>query len=276
MKQNPFSLYDFLGYFTPGAIFIYSALLIHAHSTNQQMTRAVTELLSFDRAEIYIPFILFAYTLGHLLSFVSSITVERYSIWAHGYPSKYLLGVVHPGYFSTDSHPLLRGILRACVGAILLPVSALDWVLGKLLKMRDLYTKSLDGLLISLIDKQVVRVVKHQTRVDSSDDGSAVDHDFFRFVYHYAVEHAPNHLPKMQNYVALFGFLRTITLLAVIFFWFTLWHAFTTPSPIHYLLLAISAISAFLFYMAFVKFYRRFSLEALMAVTANFQAKGWP
>lgn len=32
LNQNPFSLYDFLGYFIPGAIFIYGAIAIYAHS----------------------------------------------------------------------------------------------------------------------------------------------------------------------------------------------------------------------------------------------------
>lgn len=30
-KQNPFSIYDFLGYLTPGAVFIYGYVLVRAH-----------------------------------------------------------------------------------------------------------------------------------------------------------------------------------------------------------------------------------------------------
>lgn len=32
LKQNPFSLYDFLGYFTPGAIFLYGCMAAISHS----------------------------------------------------------------------------------------------------------------------------------------------------------------------------------------------------------------------------------------------------
>lgn len=36
---------------------------------------------------------------------------------------------------------------------------------------------------------------------------------------YYAVENAPNHFSKMQNYVALYGFFRTLTPIAVLLFW---------------------------------------------------------
>lgn len=276
LKQNPFSVYDFLGYFTPGATFLYAALVIANHSEGRKnAVELVSEQLSFDKAEIYIPFVLLAYTLGHLLSFLSSITVERYSIWAHGYPSKYLLGMKHDGYFAIKKLPIPRWIVRLLVAALLLPVSLLDCVLGRLGQMRGLYTKSLDPLLIEVIRAKVLALMKHQGEIDPGAHGTAAGHDYFRFAYHYAVERAPNHLPKMQNYVALFGFLRTTTLMSVMFFWVMVWHVFANPLHWHAatLLLAAGAFSSFMFYMAFVKFYRRFSLEALMAVAITFRSK---
>lgn len=279
-KQNPFSLYDFLGYFTPGAMLLYAVLLLRSHALGSPRPLAdVASQLSFDKAEVYIPFVLVAYTLGHLLSFISSITVEKYSIWAHGYPSKYLLDVKGEGYFSSSKNKVLRFVLRLFVALLLLPVSLLDWLLGHLFHMRALYTKSLDRLLINLIRAKIDALVMEEGEVAvPAEHEKASGADYFRFAYHWAVEKAPNHLPKMQNYVALFGFLRTVTLLSVILFWTLVWHVFATQFDwrLEMMLLMSVALCSFLFYMAFMKFYRRFSLEALMAVATGFKSKKAP
>jgi len=81
-KQNPFSLYDFLGYFVPGALFLYGLYFALAlHSRTQAVFSSLSDLVDFSRIELYLPFILSAYLVGHILSFMSSIIVERYSVW---------------------------------------------------------------------------------------------------------------------------------------------------------------------------------------------------
>lgn len=273
IKQNPFSFYDFLGYFTPGAIFIYGVMAGIAHTSQDvDFVNYIAKNLSFEKAEIYIPFILAAYSLGHILSFASSVIIERYSIWSIGYPSKYLLGLRSRGYFEVDKHKILRVILRGSVGILLAPISILDFVAGKLLGFRDLYAKPLDQLLIAVIVKKIATLMQHHAGFENPPDGTNVNEsDFFRYVYHFTVEHAPNHLPKMQNYVALYGFLRTQTLLSVILFWALVLHART--GLLSYWAVAISGLLAFVIYMAFVKFYRRFSLEAFMALAASLKIK---
>ena len=56
IKQNPFSLYDFLGYFTPGAIFLYGAFAVVGHvMPDKTPTSYITEILSFDKkSEMYV------------------------------------------------------------------------------------------------------------------------------------------------------------------------------------------------------------------------------
>lgn len=275
IKPNPFSLYDFLGYLTPGAMLLYGILLIMGHAdANTTATIFVSDRLSFSHLEVYIPFILAAYTTGHLLSFASSITVEQYSIWAIGYPSKYLIGLSHIGYFTTKDLHWQRKILRFLVAVILFPITLLDYLLGNLASMRNLYAKSLDPLLAALLKDKVLQLVRQKGEVENPiEHGTAKDHDYFRYAYHYAVENAKGHFPKMQNYVALFGFLRTVALLSVILFWVIFWHVFVHPMPslITIELLFGAGFISFLFYLGFVKFYRRFSLEALMAVAVCFQ-----
>lgn len=58
LKQNPFSLYDFLGYFTPGAIFLYGCMAAIGHSHfEKSFVEYVKQYQSLDKPEFYIPFI---------------------------------------------------------------------------------------------------------------------------------------------------------------------------------------------------------------------------
>ena len=93
--------------------------------------------------------------------------------------------------------------------------------------------------------------------------------DSFRLLYHYAVEHTPNHCPKMQNYVAIYGFLRTTTFLLVATFWVLTWHLFTiNAGPLQKATIILFTVAVCnVSYAAFLKFYRRFSLEAFMAIS---------
>lgn len=91
-KQNPFSLYDFLGYLIPGALLIYAFLIIRfINRASKFDVDLLIENLSRVKLENIFPFIIAAYALGHILSYASSITIESYANWKYGYPSKYLL-----------------------------------------------------------------------------------------------------------------------------------------------------------------------------------------
>lgn len=270
-KQNPFSFYDFLGYFTPGALLIYLIVFtIKFHTAEVVSLDSIQGLLRFDELQMYLPFVLASYILGHLINYLSSITVERYSIWSLDYPSKYLLGVKHEGYFHASENKLLRSLIRFTIGLFLLPVSTLDVILGKWGKMRELYAKKLDDFLITIINNRSSALIKHNKELGfNPDKNEHLEYDSFRYIYHYAVEHSSNHLPKMQNYVALYGFLRTLTFLTVLVFWIILFHKFYSGEPKLFIDLEIvpAALLAFIFYISFVKFYRRFTLEAFMAMT---------
>ncbi len=280
-KQNPFSLYDFLGYFTPGAIFLYGCILVYAHLESGAGTlNIILEKLSFDKPQIYIPFSLTAYIIGHILSFLSSVTVEKYSIWSVGYPSKYLLKLPFKGYFDVGTeHPRLRGFLRCLVALILAPITLWDSVIGARFGFRDLYAKPLDEFLREIITFKIIKLASEHGRLKRPPaKGDSTTHDFFRYAYHYAVEHSDNHLPKMQNYVALYGFLRTLTLLSIILFWGFLLHIYLGIFSYMQAILGIVLLSllSYVLYMAFVKFYRRFSLEALMAMAVTFEPRVKP
>ena len=89
LKQNPFSLYDFLGYLIPGALFLYTAEVVVVsfevtkvadYPNLLQMVKAVVEAMDNRLVMLswhtYIPLTILAYTVGQILSFLSSISIE--------------------------------------------------------------------------------------------------------------------------------------------------------------------------------------------------------
>ena len=240
------------------------ALLAHANVLNID----IIEALSFEKQQLYVPFILAAYTTGQLLSFISSVFIEKYTIWIIGYPSKYLLGIKPNKYFSTNH------FVRFLVGLFLAPIVLTEFILNIILKYRATYTQALDCLLTTIIKAKMLRLLEEKSGLSNIPKNSHMTNtDFFRFAYHFAVENAPNHFPKMQNYVAIYGFLRTMTMISVLFFWAAVWHTLTSELTCYMRIIILSLISllSFTFYMAFVKFWRRFSLEVLMAIATTYE-----
>jgi hypothetical protein len=271
-RQNPFSFYDFLGYFIPGAVVLYAIFfaIIHAKSHAFGM-QVVNETITLFKKDFYLPFIIASYIIGHLFSFVSSVTIEKWANWLFGYPSKYLIGVEPNGFFNPESARIRRIIGRLIVSIIILPVTFFEIILGKLMNLRELYIREASDITISVIKNSINLVfVKTLGNMVKIDEQWYEDQGFFRYCYHYALENAPNHNPKMQNYVALFGFTRTVTLIFILFFWLFVWHViegrFCWSSACF--LLASTGFIAYIFFIAFNKFYRRYSLEVLMAASA--------
>jgi hypothetical protein len=111
--------------------------------------------------------------------------------------------------------------------------------------------------------------------------------DYFRSVYHYVIENYPAHIASIKNYVALYGFLRTITFIMTMLFWlgvvkmgFVIYRLMNCQTPIESIdwmkfnfitvFIAITWIASYVFFMAFAKFHRRYSLEVLMALASNY------
>jgi hypothetical protein len=274
MKPNPFSLYDFLGYLFPGAIFLSGVVVLRRLGQQPNSWSALlTPFSVLGRVEYLIPLLLLAYVLGHILSYLSSVTVERYSVWTLGYPSRYLLGHCPGPFFRPVKARKTRAVVRLIVTSFLCPVSALE-LLGGRLGLRRLFAKPLDPLLRHCLKERLNRFVTTQhdlSKVPNPEEGE--ERDVFRLVYHYALENAPAHVPKMQNYVALYGFARTLSFEAVLFFWLG-WGFFAAGRyslALAASLAALAALGGYTLYLDFVKFYRKFSLEALMAVLTTWR-----
>jgi len=279
VQQNPFSLYDFLGYLIPGATAIYAGLFVSGVlRITPAFATVLDRYLSFSTPEVYVPLLLAAYVVGHLFSYLSSVTVEIFANYAYGYPSKYLLGKRFPNYWRPevgnevkDDEVKPRTVFRIVLFIVLAPISVTDFVLEKFLKGRRLYARRLDSRLARSLRETLSPAVKQfGGAAIGGEEPFSSSTDFFRFLYHMSLERAQGHANKFQNYVALYGFMRTMSLITVCLFWFVassyIWLG-QGPDGRHWVLVAIAALS-FLLYMGFVKFYRRFTLEVFMALAA--------
>jgi hypothetical protein len=74
LKQNPFSLYDFLGFLIPGALFYYLLFgIAYVNFPGNILVEEIGKIL--PKAEIYIPFVFISYLTGVILSYISSSTL---------------------------------------------------------------------------------------------------------------------------------------------------------------------------------------------------------
>ncbi|MBV5283810.1 MAG: hypothetical protein JZU53_15425 [Paludibacter sp.] len=274
MKQNPFSIYDILGYLTPGLFLISNFFLIQTWkiTCDQSTISSLLGSIPSFKFEVFVVIFIFAYSLGHLLSFASSITVEKYSIWKYGYTSKYLLKISRPRF--RDHFKTFYGFFwGSMIMIIILPTVILDVILGNFSGFKIFYSQALDDNLIQLIKFKINKLANTLgiTAKNKFVMGNGHEGDFFRLVFHYTYENSKNHQDKFINYVALYGFLRTMTLIANILTWYLVVH-FILIRQLNLqsiLMIIISSIISYIFFMAFMKFYRRYTLEALMVLASD-------
>lgn len=277
IKQNPFSVYDFLGYLIPGSLFLYSFYIIdYLKSTESiEIDNLFNSLNDYEHENIFL-FIIISYSIGHLLSFSSSITVEKYANWRYNYPSKYLLDLPHQGYWSKGLDWKSK-LWRIVIITILFPCILLDLLIGKLLDFKRYYTNSVDDMLKDIITFKI-NALLHKLNFNKIEgfkekyrDGKGNDYDFHRIVTHYAFEYSKNHQSKMSNYVALYGFLRNLCLIfnLITIYFITRVCLYLTFNIVNIFTILVLLSITYLAFMAFMKFYRRYTLEGFMVVVSD-------
>lgn len=280
VSKSPFSLYDFLGYFIPGALMIYLIALIFQINPIVWLDRKLlNDLHMFEKT---FSFVILSYILGHCISYLSSVTIERYSIWSIGYPSKYILGQNKNCYFkkwietnekNTFKDRLKEYIIsffwRLALLIFILPMFVFDFGIGIVLSFRRFYTNSVDDTLKDIILKKM-KIFRNTYKYLSSKKG-----DYYRIIYHYVYEKFEAHRVKFDNYVALYGFTRAISLVMCVYSWILLYVIIKEKffsfewSNSFMIAFILSSLMSYIFYLAFVKFYRRYTLEGFMCLVID-------
>lgn len=294
MEKNPFSIHDFLGYVLPGGVAILLAYMVYKnpqcnYMTSQDFIDSIINTITalkrkgFSTIELSIATIIISYIAGHLVAYMSSITIERMAIWHYNYPSVFLLSDKPKPRFWSDIVDQWNNekrfeaagnlVLRIMVSFLFFPLTICIWAV-RCLHMDPYFIKSLDNYLQSTIRLKFEMLVK---KLSISKINRPEDSDTHRIIYHYMYENFPGHRAKMDNYVALYGVLRSLTLISNLFIMYIwkcqacyLYNNFTWDLICTYpcMKICFMVLVQFLFFMAFMKFYRRFTLESFMCMVS--------
>lgn len=275
LEQNPFSIYDFLGYLIPGIIFIFGLVFLK----QIDYCKVPVVLINNVKFDQYIILLIICYLVGHLLSYLSSVSVEFFSTWSLGYPSRYLMGYPIPGFWSNlvrqGSKNKIIFFTKILMCVYIFPVVFSDLFIRKILKTTSILGKPLDKRSQILIEDKMVNFMINNFNIGKLpkdlDDPNPID--FFRFIYHYTSEKSTVHFGKMQNYVALYGFTRTICFTTITLLWVLIIQLilFGYQGFMAFYIIGMILISGIL-YIDFNKFYRKFTLEALMAFSVMYNS----
>ncbi len=263
IDQNPFSLYDFLGYFIPGAILLYFAYLMPYFNESFSLFESLNSV-AIGNVQAYLPFIILSYVIGHVQNFISSYTIERFCIWRYSYPFRFLMDFYHEGYINVKAQKFNTILKRTVLFFIILPISFWDFVVGTVFKLKYLRNKKFSDHTKEIINLKLLQVIQAELEGKTSIDMK--DPDNFLLIYHYTLERSKNHVTKFTNYVALYGFARSISFIITIIFWFVLYQniLYSHWSFSHISTLFLLSIGAYIFFLNFCKFYRRYSMEVIM------------
>lgn len=286
MEKNPFSLFDFMGYFIPGSFALFLIYFLqNENGLEFYFDRTNIESLKAEMSIIFMTFfIILAYTFGHILSFLSTLTIENFTIWMFGYPSKNLLDIQRTeAYFEkklNNSNTVNRVVtcwsylLRFFLAVFLAPIALSSVTIGKLLDLnRSVYTKKISDPYIELIKS---KILKHFETLDPNLTLDFAKHDYNRLLIHLSYNINAAHQPKLMNYVALYGFLRVITFISnilTLFLFLKIIYLLVEGKLVidvhnkfssQFVTLVICTSMTYISYLGYLKFYRRYSQENLM------------
>lgn len=293
--KNPFSIYDFLGYLFPGLLVVSLFIYLYKDSQTLEGLSQLDSLKSFLEGkgwkfsiESSVLFVIVSYVMGHVVSYLSSVFIESFTNRVYGYPSHYLLNDddykykdLWVNYFGTSASSskkymkyvkrVLKFMLKVIMAIVMLPVTFSVFTIGYLLDINHFITRSLeDDKLIKMIEDKYGELCTY-LKVAKADEHS----DFHRLIMHYVYINVQNCQPKVGNYIALYGFLRCMCFLACLLFTGLLYKAILTISPSSdfdwnmIMMLFAIYILAYILFLAFVKFYRRNTLEDFMTLVVD-------
>ncbi len=301
-ETSHFSFFDFLGYLLPGLLCLLmiewvsllwnvkfvglrdwiSLLLINSPKENSWLLESLW-------------IVVLAYLLGHIVSFLASMTVEVFSHQMYKYPSDFLLMRLRnldeekqkkkqrKNEKGLSSPCFLDAVSRIILFFLLLPISFWAYVLGRWCRFEYYYLKPLDEVYAWNINcrfRALNRKLKLKMglgeKYELEEFGDkrvrqVYNTDFHRIAYNYEYEKTKQHQNKLDSYIALYGFMRAVSFLSVMLFWLfviiltkqSLWCAEA------WAFMAVYFPFPYVLFMAFMKFYRRHTLETFMCLLVD-------
>lgn len=296
IKQNPFSLYDFIGYLIPGILFwgmLFYTDLIFFKKTPIMDFFGVDDLIKHKSNIQYFaflfPFILsILYLTGHVLALLSNITIEQFGrVINIGKASGYLISEI--------SHNKSLKEYAITYTGLTLTWNPIKFIINNLLWLQILIPETLFVYLICIVpqrknnlcieafykkenlyipnfsrEKIKKLIEEHFEGTFETSKITGNSNEYFHYIYHYVLENAEQHVMKIQNYVALYGFLRNtlmVSLLISTFILFSYFFASVYKFNI-FLLFIILLVCNFILFYGYIKFERRYNEEVIFALSS--------
>lgn len=280
MSQNPFSFYDFLGYLIPGGMFLF-LLFLFGVSLDLQILKDIAKMVGNNIEAIsllnYASLVIISYLTGHFISMISAFFIEKYMNDSLQYPSIYLFWEINDRYKTNSRGKLFdreswrsSKIIKARIKYLVIKLTLLPFIILDFCTNRVGYSRELPKPLAKVIWQRIKKGYIMKFEIEESSLDKKLEGDLFRLAYHYVYEHSSHHQSKIQNYVALYGFCRNISFVLLVFFWISfsifIHSMFNKVTGGYFLIcMALFLTTSYIFYCGFVKFYRRYTLEVLMA-----------
>lgn len=290
-KQHPFSLYDFIGYFVPGAILLFLIILLDtgkdsicdicdfvkklAYSCDQSFLHAFST---------FIFFFAISYVLGHLISILSNIVIEKSGICRyHNYLSQILLSDNFSDEIKKGSRFFNFLLIYIYFFEYFFTIlqrwfpKKTEWKQYIFEEFRHL--KPIEETQRKFLKKAIGDILNNTLKLNLDVNSIKIDENkkyiFFEILYHLVIKKDSHHLFKIQNYVALYGFMRNMCMVFCILFWLTLFFLILnilgivnlTWPTLNIILLFIYSFSGFLTMVGLHKYKKRYTLEVLMAAS---------
>lgn len=286
--KNPFSIYDFLGYLFPGIVAIFVVFIVRQSVVSPyydlfdclhvgNIMKMIREEINLNWLEASVAVMVVSYIAGHIVAYLSSLTVEFLANKSLRYPSEYLLEKNDRSFYREFFHKadrLYKKVYRWVILFVLWPISLFLFILSEY-GLRDFLVHPLPDYIVKAIKTKTFNLYnKLGLERRSVND----NFDFHRVVMHYTYLHVENAQRKADNYVALYGFLRAMCFISIIFYDIIVVYALSTFRFMFYddatvyvnwfaiVVILCGFFICILLFLAFVKFYRRFTLENFMAL----------
>lgn len=293
LNSNPFSLFDFIGYFLPGFFLIKTCMLINwvnypLLSDNiiiSSYEKSVHTLNNTNDDFNIIYFIIISYLLGQILTFLSSVTIEKFGIWNYSYPSKSLLKTSKNIKDHKEKDNNYKRKLKIMMKIILLPLFLTDYIFSEKLKFKIYHNRPFNENMVTVIKKKIYYLYNNKI-FNNKDECEAIleingnETEYFQPLYHLLISSSESHSNKTKNYVALYGLMRNLTFIIIIPYWLIILSLSTNfknniefikeyiyHNPIHSIFLIIGyLIITYILFWSYLKYYRRFSSEVLYGI----------
>ena len=287
VERLPFTIYDIIGYLAPGAVttWLTVVLLKWTHSKlHTYIGIHINDIVIFadnaflNNAGIGIAFLALSYVVGHVVSYLSAYFVEGLVTYDFGYPSFYLMASDET---DRDTYIENRRKKHTFCKSLLIYIALFPVVIFHKIFFYKIINAQLKPLIEPIRDK--IRTRFARSEIGGKELCVKKNEAWFRVIEATIKNNFPEADYRMYNYVVIYGFVRSFCLIFNIIPW-SLFIIFLIcllggewENNYHFLppLIAfvISILLSFILYLAFIKFFRRYSQETLEAfATLNLDA----